>query len=142
MAELKTKVNDASVSDFLNSVEHTQRREDSLVILDMMKEATGTEPKMWGTTIVGFGIHHYTYESGREADWFQVGFSPRKRQLVLYIMPGFSRYEELLSQLGKHKTGKSCLYINKLDDIDQNVLKELIEASINELHERHPTSSD
>ncbi len=129
MAELKTKKNDGSVEDFLNSVENDKRREDGFAILQMMKEQTGVEPKMWGGSIIGFGDYHYKYESGREGDWFRVGFSPRKQSMSLYIMAGFRRYEELMQQLGKYKTGKGCLYIKKLEDIDQEVLKKLISES-------------
>ena len=95
----------------------------------MMKEVTGEEPKMWGTSIIGFGTYHYKYASGQEADWLRIGFSPRKQNLSLYIMSGFQQSEELMAKLGKYSTGKGCLYIKKLEDIDQNVLKELIKAS-------------
>lgn len=129
MAELKTRRNSASVEDFLNSVENERRREDSFAVLELMREATGEEPAMWGDSIVGFGSYHYTYASGREGDWMLVGFSPRKQSLTLYIMSGFAAYEDLLAQLGKHKTGKSCLYINKLDDVDLPTLRELVRQS-------------
>ncbi len=135
MAELKTKKNDASVEGFLNSVEHEKRRTDSFKVLDIMKRITGEEPKMWGSSIIGFGSYHYKYASGREGDWFVAGFSPRKQSLTLYIMSGFKHYGNLLGKLGKHKTGKGCLYINKLEDIDQSVLEELITESINWLKE-------
>jgi hypothetical protein len=104
--------------------------EDSFKILEMMKKITKEEPKMWGPSIVGFGNYHYKYESGREGDFFITGFSPRKQNLVLYIMPGFKRYTELMNKLGKYKTGKSCLYIKKLEDVDIKVLKELISKSV------------
>lgn len=94
-----------------------------------MQEVTGAEPRLWGSSIVGFGDYHYKYESGREGDWFVTGFSPRKQNLTLYIMAGFDNYDQLLSRLGKYKTGKSCLYINKLDDVDLDVLKELVAQS-------------
>jgi Domain of unknown function (DU1801) len=126
MAELKTKINDASVEKFLNFVEDEKKRKFAFSILELMKKITKAEPKMWGTSIIGFGTYHYKYASGREGDWMQVGFSPRKQSITLYIMSGFSRYEELLSKLGKHKTRKSCLYIKKEEDIDMNVLKELV----------------
>jgi hypothetical protein len=129
MAELKTQKNESDVETFLNSVENKRRREDSFVVLDLMQDVTGDEPKMWGTSIIGFGSYRYKYESGRENDWFLTGFSPRKTSLTLYIMPGFERYDELLSQLGKHKIGKSCLYVNKLDDVDMDVLRELVALS-------------
>ena len=133
MAELKTKVNEASVNKFLNSVADKQKREDSYVILELMKKITKCEPKMWGSSIVGFGSYHYKYESGREGDICLIGFSPRKQNLTLYIMSGFSKYANLMKKLGKYKTGKACLYINKLDDIDIKVLKELINESVKTL---------
>lgn len=133
MAELKTKVNEASVNKFLNSVADKQKREDSYVILELMKKITKYEPKMWGSSIVGFGSYHYKYESGREGDICLIGFSPRKQNLTLYIMSGFSKYGDLMKKLGKYKTGKACLYINKLDDIDIKVLKELINESVKTL---------
>ena len=130
MAEMKTQKNNASVEDFLNGVTDEKRREDSFGVLELMREVTGEEPAMWGTSIVGFGSYHYKYASGREGDWPLAGFSPRKRDLSLYIMAGFERYPELMSSLGKHKTGKSCLYIKRLDDVDQAVLKELVAVSV------------
>ena len=130
MSEPKTKKNEASVEGFLQRVENKKRREDSFVVLDLMKEVTSEEPAMWGTSIVGFGNYHYKYASGREGDWMKVGFSPRKQNMTLYIMDGFSSYESLLENLGKYKTGKSCLYINKLEDVDQEVLKELVRQSV------------
>lgn len=133
MSDMKTQRNEASVEDFLNSVEHETRREDSFTVLEMMKKITGEEPAMWGDSIVGFGSYHYTYASGREGDWFVTGFSPRKQSLTLYLMYGFEEFEELLTKLGKHKVGKACLYINKLADIDLKVLEELIRKSITEL---------
>lgn len=130
MAELKTKKNDASVEAFLKSIENQKRMEDSFMVLDMMKKITKSEPNMWGPSIIGFGSYHYKYASGREGDWFLTGFSPRKQSLTLYIMSGFKKYDEMLKRLGKYKIGKSCLYINKLEDIDIIVLKELIHASV------------
>ena len=130
MAELKTKINDASVEAFLNGIEDEKKREDSFAILELMKKITGAEPKMWGASIIGFGNYRYKYQSGREGDWFVTGFSPRKQNLTLYIMTAFSRCGELLAKLGKHKTGKSCLYINKIEDVDIDVLTELIEISV------------
>lgn len=133
MAELKTKLNDASVNKFLNSVADKEKREDCFTVLELMKKITRSEPKMWGSSIVGFGIYHYKYASGREGDWFLCGFSPRKQNLTLYIMSGFSKYEGLMKKLGKYKTGKSCLYINNLEDIDMKVLKDLITESVKSL---------
>ena len=130
MAELKTKENDSDVETFLNQITDKQQREDCFAILALMKNITGSEPKMWGASIVGFGNYRYKYESGREDDWFITGFSPRKTNLTLYIMSGFTRYEEFLAKLGKHKTGKSCLYIKKLDDVDSDVLAGMIEKSV------------
>lgn len=127
--ELKTKLNDASVEKFLDSVADEKRRVDSYVVLEMMKKITKQEPKMWGGAIIGFGSYRYKYASGQEGDWMQIGFSPRKANLTLYIMPGFDRYDDLMKKLGKHKTAKSCLYINKLEDVDQKVLKQLIQES-------------
>lgn len=130
MAELKTKVTDQNVEDFLNGITDDKRREDSFAILKLMKETTGDEPKMWGSSIVGFGDYHYKYQSGREGDWFIVGFSPRKQNLSLYIMPGVEAYREELKKLGKYKAGKSCLYINKVEDIDLNTMKKIIKTAV------------
>ncbi len=130
MSELKTKPNDGKVIDFLNTIEPEKKKTDSLALLTLFKEVTNEEAIMWGGSIVGFGTYHYKYKTGREGDWFCTGFSPRKQNLTLYIMSGFSRYDELLKQLGKHKIGKSCLYINKLEDVDLTVLKQLIKESI------------
>ena len=130
MAELKTKKNEASVTKFLDGVKDEKKREDSYTILKLMQQITKAEPKMWGTSIIGFGSYHYKYASGREGDWFVTGFSPRKQNLTLYIMSGFSKYPDLLKKLGKFKTGKSCLYINKIEDIDIPTLKELIKQSV------------
>lgn len=133
-AENKTRATEASVAAFLDAVEPERRRDDARAVDEMMKRVTGEKPKLWGPSIVGYGDAHYKYASGREGDWFKVGFSPRKTNLVLYIMPGFSDYGSLLQRLGKHKTGKSCLYINKLADIDMAVLEELVATSIDRKH--------
>ena len=130
MATLKTAPNDDSVEDFIAAVQDDARRTDCRTVLKLMEEITGSEPKMWGPSIVGFGSYHYRYASGREGDWPVAGFSPRKQALTLYIMSGFSRYEDLMSRLGTYKTGKSCLYIRRLSDIDMGVLTELIAASV------------
>ncbi|MCG8515751.1 MAG: DUF1801 domain-containing protein [Halanaerobiales bacterium] len=130
MAELKTKKNDANVEDFLNSVENEKRRADSFAIMNLMQEVTGEKPAMWGNSIVGFGSYTYKYASGRKADWMLTGFSPRKQYLTLYIMSGFEQYDNLLEKLGKYKLGKSCLYIKKLEDVDQDVLRELVRQSV------------
>lgn len=137
MAENKTKETEASVDAFLAGVEHTKRREDALVVKDMMQRLTGYEPKMWGSSIVGFGSYDYVYDSGRSGTFMLTGFSPRKTALTLYIMPGFARAEALMSKLGKYKTGKSCLYINKLEDIDMSVLEELIVDSVAFMKEKY-----
>ena len=129
-SDIKTKPGKGSVKKFLNSVENKKRREDAFVILDLMKDITKEEPKMWGPSIVGFGSYHYKYDSGREGDWFLTGFAPRKSSLSVYIMSGFKKHENLMKKLGKYKTGKSCLYINKLEDVDMKVLKELIKKSV------------
>ena len=126
MAELKTKLNDASVTDFLNKIENEEKREDSFEILKLMQQVTGQEPKMWGSSIIGFGNVHLKYESGRELDWFITGFSPRKQNLSLYGLP----HTDELKKLGKYKTGGGCLYVNKLKDVDIKVLKELIKQSV------------
>ena len=133
MAELKTKKTGASVEKFLNTVSDEQRRRDCFKLVDIMKAATKSDPAMWGTSIVGFGCHQYKYTSGRELEWFLIGFSPRKQDLTLYIMPGVERYPELMNRLGKHKTSRSCLYIKKLEDIDLPTLKQLIKKSIGDL---------
>lgn len=130
---MKTKPNDQSVTAFLNAVADEKKRQDSFVILELMREVTGVEPKMWGDSIVGFGSYHYKYASGREGDMFLAGFSPRKQSLTLYIMSGFSEYEALLGKLGKHKTGKSCLYVKKIEDIDLPTLRELIRQSVDHM---------
>jgi hypothetical protein len=129
-AELKTKITDVSVTDFLNSIENEETRKDCFEILKIMKQATKAEPKMWGTSIVGLGDYHYKYASGRENDWFLTGFSPRKQNITLYVMGGFQPYGKLLKKLGKHSMGKGCLYIKKLQDVDVKVLKELVDESV------------
>jgi len=134
MSELKTQVNNASVKDFLNSIDDEQKRKDCFEISKMMESATKAKPKMWGDSIVGFGSYHYKGKSGREGDWMLTGFSPRKQNLTLYLMGGFDTGKDLLKKLGKYtiSTG-SCLYIKKLDDVDKKVLKELVIASVKKL---------
>jgi hypothetical protein len=129
MTANKTRPTDQSVLDFLHSVDHKTRREDAIALLDIMAEITGESAVLWGSSIVGFGSYHYKYESGREGDMPLVGFSPRKQSMTLYIMPGFDEYDDLLAELGKHKIGKSCLYVNKLADVDEGVLRRLIARS-------------
>lgn len=135
MAELKTQENDASVDDYLNSVEDAKKREASFKVKELMEEVTGEEARMWGDSIVGFGHYNYKYASGRDAEWMLVGFAPRKQKLTLYIMSGFDEYDDLLDKLGKHSTGKSCLYINKLEDIDMDVLRELVDKSVQHMRD-------
>ncbi len=131
MAEIKTKLTAAGVEDFLNTVKDEQKRKDSFVILEMMKKASGEEPKMWGSSIIGFGnVRLKSPSSGREVDWLKIGFSPRKANLSLYLTGDIKKYAVALKKLGKHKTGLGCLYINKLADIDLKVLKGMIEASL------------
>ncbi len=130
MSDLKTKQTTQSVADFLNTIEDKTKRADCRVVAKLMREATGKRARMWGTSLVGFGTYDYKYSSGREGRWPLVGFAPRKQNLTLYIMPGFSKFDELMSRLGKYKTGKSCLYIKTLDDVDQKKLKALIDGSV------------
>ncbi|MGB1288741.1 MAG: DUF1801 domain-containing protein [Aggregatilineales bacterium] len=137
MAALKTQKNDGDVHEFLRSVAHDKRREDAFAVLEIMEGITGETPFMWGSSIVGFGTYRYEYKSGRQGEWFVTGFSPRKQNLTLYIMPGFERYDELMAKLGKHKTGKSCLYINKIEDVDVEVLRDLVRLSVETMREEH-----
>lgn len=130
MAELKTRPTDASVQAFLESIGDERKRQDSFALLRMLQEVTGETPRLWGSNIVGFGDYHYAYASGREGDWFVTGFAPRKQNLTLYIMGGFEPHVDLLARLGKHKLGKGCLYINKLQDVDQTMLRALMAAAV------------
>ena len=140
MAELKTTRNDADVDEFLNSVDNDIRRRDAFAVKDLMAAATGEKPEMWGTSIVGYGPFRYAPKAGgADYEWFKVGFSPRKQSLTLYIMDGFSEYDELLGKLGKHTTGKTCLYIKNLDEVDTEVLPELITRSIAHVERREQT---
>ncbi len=135
MAELKTKANKKSVRAFIDAIEDEQKRKDSRSVLKLMQKLTGEKATMWGDSIVGFGSYHYKYKSGREGDWMLTGFSPRKQNLTIYIMAGFSKYGALLKKLGKHKTSVSCLYIKRLSDVDLDVLSELIARSVK--HMKH-----
>jgi hypothetical protein len=137
MAENKTIPNDQSVEQFLNAVADGQKRKDSFKILDLMKQVTGMEPRMWGSSIVGFGSYHYKYESGREGDSILAGFSPRKQNLTIYNMGGFEQYDDLLKKLGKYTASGGCLYIKRLDDIDLPTLKTLIEESVKHVKQKH-----
>ena len=138
MAEPKTKKNTLSVTAFLNRIENEERRKDCKTVLAMMKQITGSKPAMWGTSIVGFGSYHYVYASGHEGDWPLTGFSPRKQDLTLYVMAGFDRYKPLMAKLGKYKTGKSCLYVKRLSDIDLKVLKQLVTESVKRMKRAYP----
>lgn len=135
----KTVATDSSVEAFLNSVEHPTRREDGFTLLEMMSRVTGVPAKMWGPSIIGFDQYHYKYDSGREGDFFMVGFSPRKANLSLYFMPGYGEYDALIKKLGKVKTGKSCVYVNKLADIDLGVLEELTRSCIHTMRKKYPS---
>ena len=137
MTQRKTSQNEGDVNAFLDAVENPRRRADARQLLDLMQTVTGEPPKMWGPSIVGFGKYHYRYASGREGDSLVVGFSPRKQNLVIYIMPGFSDYGELLGKLGKFRTGRSCLYVNKLDDVDLQLLEQLVRESVEEMNRRY-----
>ena len=138
MSDLKTQPTTASVDAFIDAVDDEPKRADSRVVAEMMAEITGVPGVMWGSSIVGFGKYHYRYASGREGDFFEAGFSPRKRALTLYVMAGFSEYEDLLGRLGKHSTGKSCLYVKRLADIDLDVLRELLTRSVSYIRAKYP----
>ncbi len=138
MADLKTQPTGHSVEAFLNAIPEEKKREDCFTILRIIREATGNEPEMWSDNIVGFGRYHYRYATGRTGEWMLTGFSPRKQNLTLNIMAGFDRYDELLQRLGKHTTGKSCLYIKRLSDVDQVVLKELATQSVAHMKASNP----
>ncbi|HOT97556.1 MAG TPA: DUF1801 domain-containing protein [bacterium] len=135
--DLKTRVNDASVVAFLESITDEQKRNDSFEILEMMKKITREEPKMWGASIIGFGSYHYKGKGGREGDWMVTGFSPRKQNLVLYLMGGFDANTELLEMLGKFTTGMGCLYIKKLADVDRKILEALLQASYKRMKQQY-----
>jgi uncharacterized protein YdhG (YjbR/CyaY superfamily) len=136
MAELKMRPTGVSVKAFLNGIADEKRRRDALAVSALMHQVTGLEPRMWGSSIVGFGTFHFRYDSGREGDWFVTGFSPRKQELALYIMVGFERFGALLKKLGEHRTGKSCLYVRTLADIDLSTLRELVKRSVSQTTER------
>lgn len=126
----KTTATDLSPNVLIDNLDDSERKQDARNLLTMMEKITGEKPVMWGNSIIGFGTYHYKYASGREGDWFKVGFSPRKNEFSVYIMSGFDKYPDLMSRLGKYKTGKSCLYLKKLSDIDEAVLRELIRESV------------
>lgn len=132
LAEIKTKQTDSNVEDFLNSVKDEAQRSDSFIILKLMQKITKEKPKMWGSSMIGFGIKRYkSPATGREVDWFKIGFSPRKANLSLHLVLDIKKQAAQLKKLGKHKTGVGCLYINKLDDVDLKVLEELIKIAVN-----------
>jgi hypothetical protein len=139
MAENKTQETDKSVRAFLENVQDDQKRADCFTLVQLMQEITGQEARMWGDTIVGFGKYHYKYATGREGDYFLAGFSPRKQNLTLYIVAGFAEYEALLSKLGKYSTGKSCLYLKSLKDVDMTALKELVQRSVEHMRKTNPS---
>ena len=138
MAENKTQPTRQSVARFLNGIEDEQKRREAKAIDRMFREVTGEKPVLWGPSIVGYGTYHYEYASGREGDFMRLGFSPRKQNFSLYIMPGLAKFPKLLEELGKHKTGKSCLYVKRLDDIDLDVLRRLAEAAWVEMARKYP----
>lgn len=136
MGGLKTRPSGASVERFLASIDDEGRRRDARKIAKLLREVTGSPPKLWGPSIVGYGSYHYRYASGREGDWFEAGFSPRRENLVVYVMSGFAPHADALKRLGRHSKGKSCLYLKRLDDVDLGVLRELVTASVARVRER------
>jgi hypothetical protein len=138
MTDIKTKLNDASVEDFLNSIKDDQVRKDCWTIVEIMQEATKAKPQMWGSSIVGFGSYHYQYASGREGDWMLSAFSPRKQNITLYICASFEGRDELMAQLGKHSCGKACIYIKRLSDVHLPTLKKLIKGSVKHMLKTNP----
>jgi hypothetical protein len=139
VSDLKTQPTAASVEAFLAAVPD-ERRGDCDTLIALLRRVTGEEPRMWGPSMVGFGSYHYRYESGREGDWFLAGFSPRKKELTVYVVAGFEGSEELLARLGRHKVGKSCLYLRSLADVDLAALEELVRRSVEEIGRRHPSA--
>ena len=139
MAENKTKPTSASVTEFVNSIDDPRQRADARKVAAMMRRATGKRAKMWGSSIVGYGTYHYKYDSGREGDFMLTGYSPRKQALTVYILAGFKRFEPLMKKLGKYKTGKSCLYIKRLTDVDETVLEQLINESVKYMRDNYET---
>ena len=140
MAENKTQPTDVSVSEYLEAVPHPTRRADGIALDQLFREITGWAPKLWGPSLIGYGSYHYVYDTGREGDFLATGFSPRKTNLSIYIMPGYQDYTSILDRLGKHKHGKACLYVNKLADIDMSVLEELIRAGLKDLRNKYPVN--
>ncbi len=141
MSANKTQATEASVIKFLTAVTPEQKRQDAFALLEMMERLSGYKAKMWGPSIVGFGEYHYKYDSGREGDFMRIGFSPRKANISLYIIAGFEQHQDLLNELGKHKTGKSCLYVNHLKDIKLKVLEQLISKELEYMAEKYPDNA-
>lgn len=141
MAENKTRATDASVEKFLSTVEPDRKREEARKLDQLFQSVTGWSPRMWGPSMIGYGEYHYKYESGREGDFLATGFSPRKAKHSIYILPGYTNFEPILKRIGKHSVGKSCLYVNKLDDIDLDVLAELIRAGLDDLEKKYPVKA-
>ncbi len=139
MTDNKTTKTGASVTDFVKSIDNPQMRADAKKVASMMRRVTGKRAKMWGSSIVGYGTYHYKYDSGREGDFMVTGYSPRKQALTVYIMPGFSKFGPLMKKLGKYKTGKSCLYIKRLSDVDEDVLEQLIDRSVQLMRKKYET---
>jgi hypothetical protein len=137
MAEMKTKQNDSDITGFLNGIDNEDRRNECFKLLEHFEQWTSETPKMWGSSIIGYGSYHYKYDSGREGDWFLTGFSPRKQNLTIYITAGFSEYNDIMKDLGKYKTGSSCLYVKRLSDIDIHKLKTLVEKSVGYMKKRY-----
>jgi hypothetical protein len=137
MAEPKTAPTGASVTTFIDGIEDTAKRRDARALVRLMRKVTQAAPRMWGPSIVGFGQYRYRYESGREGEWMLTGFSPRKRELSIYIMSGFAGHEELLDRLGPHRTGRSCLYVRRLADVDLHALEELVSRSVDHLRKTY-----
>lgn len=140
MSDMKTRPTRRSVRAFINAVEHPGRREDCQTLLPLFEKITGSKATMWGDKIIGFGSYHYRYASGREGDWPITGYSPGKQQLTIYVMPGFDNYQSLLDRLGRHRTGKSCLYLGRLANIDLAVLEQLVKRSVADMRKTWPCS--
>jgi hypothetical protein len=141
MSENKTRPTTQTAADFIAAVDHPTRRADAVVMDAMFQDITGWKPRMWGPSMVGYGSYHYTYDSGRSGDFLATGFSPRKANMSIYIMPGYADFSDILARLGKHKIGKSCLYVNKLADIDLNVLQDLVRAGLEDLSSKWPVQA-
>ncbi len=139
MAELKTKPTSASVTAYVNAIDDPAKRRDVKKVAAMMRRATGKRPKMWGPSMVGYGVYEYRYPTGNSGEWMLTGYAPRKQALTVYIMTGFTPFESLMKKLGKYKTGKSCLYIKKLDDVDEKVLEDLITRSVERMRKSYNT---